>query len=59
MKAHILKEHGGNEKAAGPLNDVIADCQGIENPQRCDLAFQLTDCLMKSYAKYGNAPKQA
>ncbi|XP_055298616.1 general odorant-binding protein 19d-like [Sitodiplosis mosellana] len=57
LKANILKENGGNEKAAGSVNEMVAECQGINNPQRCELAFQLMDCMMKSYAKYGN-PKQ-
>lgn len=57
LKANILKEHAGNEKAVGPVNEVVAECQAINNPQRCELAYQLVDCLMKSYAKHGNAPK--
>lgn len=57
MKANILKEHGGNEKAAGPVNESVNECQTINNPQRCELAYQVMDCILKSYAKHGNAPK--
>lgn len=57
LRAHILKEHGGNEKAVGSLNDMVNECQGIVNPNRCELGFQLSDCLIKANAKYGNPKK--
>lgn len=55
LKAAFIREHGGDERAAG--SEVIAACQSIINPQRCDLAFQLMDCLQKSMAKNGHGPK--
>lgn len=57
LKAGILKDNGGNEKAAGPVNEVVADCQSLTNDKKCELAFQLMDCVLKSYAKRTPAPK--
>lgn len=56
LKAMMLKDHGGDEKKAALVNEILGECQGINNPQRCELAFQLMDCLFKSHAK--NAGKQ-
>lgn len=39
---------------AGPKpfsNDIINACQSIENPDRCELAVQFTECLMNEVAK--------
>lgn len=51
LKAEIIMEHGGNEKAA-PVNEIVSDCEALHNSQRCELAFQLMDCVAKSYAKH-------
>lgn len=34
-------------------NDIINECQAIENGDRCELAVQFVECMMNGVAKNG------
>lgn len=34
-------------------NEIISQCQSIENPDRCELGVKFTECLMNAVAKNG------
>lgn len=38
-------------------NDVIEACESINNADRCELAVQFTDCMIKAAAAHPNGPK--
>lgn len=52
LKAALMRDHSGDERS---VNEVIATCAGITNPQRCELAAQAMECVHKLFAK--NQPK--
>lgn len=38
-------------------NEIIEECQSITSPDRCELAVQFTDCMIKGAAAHANGPK--
>lgn len=52
------KVHPGDDKAIAVTNQIAADCAGIADGDRCELAFKMIECTRESMVKQGLDPKQ-
>lgn len=58
MKALGANELGKDAKALGILNQMIAECESVTDPDICEQSTKMMDCMIKAGVKRGIDPKK-
>lgn len=57
IDASTIKQSVANSGEKPFPNEIIEECLAIANADRCELAVQFTDCMIKGAAAHANGPK--
>lgn len=57
LKAHWAKELEGDDKSIAAWNDMIKECESLNEPDICEMSAKMGDCIQKAGAKRNIDPQ--
>lgn len=57
-KAVGAKKYEGNAKNIETYNEMVDECQSVSDPNKCEAAAKLMECMINAAVKRGVDPKE-